>query len=85
MNVAGENAVGVIEDSLRLISEDDFDLGTRLADKVAVVFDIVNAGELMNILAEKLTVAFERKDIGIGVNARLVKLVEAYQLITHLV
>ena len=85
MNVAGENAVGVIEDSLCLISENNLNLGARFTDEVAVIFDIVNAGKLMNVFAEKLAVTFKRENVGIGVYARLVKLVEAYKLVSNLV
>ena len=60
MNVAGEDVVGVFEDSSRLIGKDDFDLSTAFTDEIAVIFNIINAGEFVSIFTKKLAIAFER-------------------------
>ena len=85
MDVAGQHAVRIVKDGLRLVGKDDLRLGAHLADQVAVVLHVVHACELMLVHAEQLAVFFQRKHVGIGVHARRVDLVEGYQLVAHLV
>ena len=85
MDVAGQHRIGVGEDGLCLIGEDDLGLRAALADEVAVILHVIHAGELMLVLAEQLAVLLERQHVGIGVDALFVDLVQADQLVAHLV
>ena len=85
MNIAGKDGVGVVKYCFRVVCKDDFNLCTAFADKIAVIFNIVNSGELVAVFAEKLAVFFKGKYIGIGVNSGFVDLVEAYEAVAHLV
>ncbi len=85
MNVAGQNIIGVVEDCLGLIGENDFDISTAFLDEVAVILNIVNAGELVLVVAEQLAITLKRKNIGIRIYASLVDFVDADQLVTYLI
>ena len=55
MDIAVENAIGVVQNGLGLIGEDDLALGTALTDQVAVILHVVHTGELVLVLTEELT------------------------------
>ena len=85
MNIAVQYAIGVVENGLCLVGEDDLDLGTALADEVAVVLHVVHTGELVLVLTEQLAVLLQREDVGIGVDTCGVDLIQAHKLVTDLV
>ena len=85
MNVAGENAIGVVENGFCLICENYLSLCSAFSDYIAVVFNIVNTGKFVDVAAEKLTVFFKAEDIAVGVNALIVKLVIGEQGVADLV
>ena len=65
VNVAVDDVVGVAKYSLRLICEDNLNLRAAGFDEIAVVFDIVDAGELMYRLAEQLAVTLKREYVAV--------------------
>ena len=85
MNVAGEDGVGIFEDSSRLICKDNFDLGTAFTDEIAVIFNVINAGEFVSIFTKKLAIAFESQHVGIGIYSCFVELVQADELVSNFV
>ena len=85
VNVEVDDTIGVGKNSLCLICKNDLDLSAAFANQVAIVFNVINAGELVLFVAEELAVFFERENVGVGVNARLVYLIKAYKMVTDLV
>ena len=80
VDVAGQDVLGVGQDCTAVICEDDLSLSAFLTDQIAVVLDIVNAGEGVDIVAKQLTVLFFGQGIGEGVDFRSVQLIEGDQL-----
>ena len=85
MDIAGEQAVGIGEDGLRAVGEDDLDLSAALADELLIVFDIIDAGKGVAHRAEQLAEARKRQHIAVRVNVGCVEGVEADDLVAHLV
>ena len=85
MYITVDNVLCVIKDSLCLICEYDLYITACLLDKVAVVFNIVNTGELMLSVSEKFSVLFKCEHIAVGIYSSLVDLVEAYKLVSYFV
>ena len=85
MDAAVDDVIGICEDRFRLICKNDLDLGTCLMDEVAVVLDIVHAGELVLVHAEQLAIACLGEYIRVGIDARSIQLVKGNQLVTDLI
>ena len=85
VDVAGDDGVGVVQYAAGTVAEDDLHIGAAVADQFGVVLHIVHACELMLVGPEELAVAFEGEDIGVGVDAVLVKPVDADQFVADLV
>ena len=85
MDVAGQHGIGVVQDRARLIGEHDLYVSTGVTDQIGVITYVIHARELMRIGAEQLTIALQRQNVGVGVNARRVNLIPSDQLVPDLV
>ena len=85
MNVAVDDMIGIGKNCLDLICKDDLHLSAAGADQIAVVFHVVNACKFVLVRAEQLTVTLQREDVAVRIDAGSIDLVQAYQLVTHLV
>ena len=85
MDVAGDDGVGVVAQRLHAIAEDDLDLSAGVGDDAGVEVDVVDARERVHRRAEFLAELFERQDIAVRVDARLVELVPVDKAVAHLV
>ena len=85
MNVAVDDAVGVVKNRLRLVGKYNLNLGAAILDQVGVILDVINAGKFMLAVAEQFAIFNKVQHIRVGVDAGLVDLVEGYQRIAHLV
>ena len=85
VDVAGDDGVGVVAKRLHAIAEDNLDLGARILDDAGVEVDVVDARERVHRRAEFLAELFERQNIAVRVDARLVELVPVDKAVAHLV
>ena len=85
VNVAGEDTVGILEDVLRVVGEDDLRLGAAAFHQLGVVGHVVNAGELVLHLAEQGAELLQRQHVAVGVDAGGVHRIEADERVAHLV
>ena len=86
VNVAGEDAIGIVQDRFCLICKHDLNLSAAGADEVGVVFHVVNTGELqLGVIAEELTVALQRKNVAIRIHACRIDLIERDHRVSNLV
>ena len=85
MDVAGDDGVGVVAQRLHAISEDDLDLSAGVGDDAGVEVDVVDARERVHRRAEFLAELFERQNIAVRVDTRLVELVPVDKAVAHLV
>ncbi len=85
VNVAVDDGLGVEQDRLGLVRENDLDLRAAFTDQLLVVRDVVDAGERVPVLAEKTPVVLECQNVAVRVDARLVYFVKTYELVSDLV
>ena len=85
VDVAGDDGVGVVAQRLHAIAEDDLDLSAGVGDDAGVEVDVVDARERVHRRAEFLAELFERQNIAVRVDARLVELVPVDKAVAHLV
>ena len=85
MDVAGQNALGIVQDDTGIIGEDHFHLCALFLDQVGVILNVVHQGEGVQVLAEQGAVALQSQDVGEGIDLGFVQLVQGHQLVAHLV
>ena len=85
MNITAEYVLCVVKDRLGIVCEDYFAIRTATANKLLVVFNVVDTCESMLFIAEQLTVFFESEHVLVWVNALFVYRIEADKMIAHLV
>ena len=85
VNVTADDGVGVGEDGLDTVGENDLHLGTGLLNDTLVIVHIVNAGEGMDHGAEVAAELLQGQHIPEGIYAGLVQLIHADQMVAHLI
>ena len=85
MDVAGDHRVGVGHDGGDPVGEHDLRLRAGLLDNGLVIGHIVHTGKGMHHLTEGGAELLQRQHIVPRVDARLVQLVKAHQMVAHLV
>ena len=85
MDVAVDDILGIGQDGLGVIGEDDLRLRAAVPDQVHVVGHIVHAGEGVHGVAEQLPVFFQGQHVPVGVHALFVHHIRVDQVIAHLV
>ena len=85
MDITCQNAIGIVKDRLCLVCENDFDFASDGLDDVGIISNVVNAGELVFVLSEKLTIFCESKYVGIRVDSGGFDFIKAYHLVTDFI
>ena len=85
VDVAAEDGVGIVQNGLHTVGEDDLRLSAGGFDEALIIVHIINAGEGMDHGAEVAAELRQRQHVTIGVYAGLVQLLHADQMIAHLV
>ena len=85
MDVAAQHLVGVLEDGLGVVGEDDLHLGPVFPDELGVELHIVHAGEGVQHLAEQRAVLRFGQGVAVGVDPLLVEQVLIDQVVADLV
>ena len=85
MYVTGQHVLGMLQDFLRLVCEDNFHFSPCLFDQIAVILHIIHASKWMLILSEQFAVFLKIHHVAVWVNACIIKLVQGNQFISHFV
>ena len=85
MNIAGKNAISVVQDSFSLVSKNNLNLSTCFFNQVCIIFYIVNTSEFVLVFAKQLTIFFQCQYIAVRIDACFIQLVIGQQCITNLV
>ena len=85
VDVAAEDGVGIVQNGLHTVGEDDLRLSAGGFDEALIIVHIINAGEGVDHGTEVAAELRQRQNVTIGVYAGLVQLLHADQMIAHLV
>ena len=85
MDIAGQHLLGVGQDGTGVVGQDDFHLCAAVPDEVAVVLDVVHAGEGVLVLAKEFPIPLQGQHVAVGVDARFVQLIQGHQAVAHFV
>ncbi len=85
MDIAADHGVGVVQDRLHPVGEHDLRLGAHGLDQLLIVGHVIHAGEGVDHLAEGGAELLEVQHVVPRVDARLIQLIQAHQMVAHLV
>ena len=85
VDVAAENVLGVVQNGVAVVGEDDFDVTAAVPDEFLVVFDIVNAGEGVETVTEEFTVLGLVENIAVRIYAGSVDGVKIDEMVANFV
>ena len=85
VNVAANHGVGVVQHGLHPVAEHDLRLGAHALDQLLVEADVIHAGEGVHHAAEGGPELGKAQHVVPGVDALLVQLIHAHQMVAHLV
>ena len=85
MDVAGQNAIGILQNGAGLVGKDNLHLRALGTDEVAVVLHVIDTGEFVDVLAKQLAITLQCQHVGVGIDAGLVNLIKGNEMIAHLV
>jgi len=83
--VAVDDRVGIFQNRLAAVGENDFGFGSAFAYKVTVILYIIDTRELVGVDSEQGAVFLFVQNVRIGIDSGGVKFVEAYQLVAHFI
>ena len=82
MDIAINNMIRILQNSLGLIGENDLCFRAAGTNQVPVVCNIVNTGKFVAVDTEKFSVFFQSQNIAVGIDPCFIDLIQADQFVT---
>ena len=85
VDIAINNMIRILQNSLGLIGENDLCFRAAGTNQVPVVCNIVNTGKFVAVDTEKFSVFFQSQNIAVGIDPCFIDLIQADQFVTDFV